>query len=275
MCAEPKDQSILEPVQVVDNQQVAPGVWVIVLYAPHVAARVEPGQFVHLRLMGFEAHILRRPLSVYGADPSTGNIELMYQVVGSGTDWMTGLKQGTNLDVIGPLGRGWHPPTDVRRVLLVSGGLGAAPLTMLAQQLLSQGAEVESIMGAPTAERLVCRDRLHAEGTGHLSIATDDGSEGHGGYCTEILESRLIAMSYGGSHEEQFDYAAVCGPAPMMRIACDLIIRFVPDLCCELSLERQMACGIGACLSCAVETTSGFRRSCKDGPVFDAREVIW
>ncbi len=271
MCGESENQSTLEPAYVVDNRQVAPGVWVMVLHAPYVAAHVEPGQFVHVRLLGFEAHILRRPLSVYGADCNTGCIELMYQVVGSGTDWMTRLLPGAALDMIGPLGRGWHPPTDARHALFISGGLGAAPLSMLAQDLSLRGTVVETIMGAPTAERLVCRERLTVSGTDNFHVATDDGSEGHNGYCTELLERRLTSSS----STEMLDYVAICGPAPMMHIASDLISCWLPDVICELSLERQMACGIGACLSCAVQTVSGSRRSCKDGPVFNAREVIW
>jgi dihydroorotate dehydrogenase electron transfer subunit len=275
MCVAAEDCSLLEEARVIDNFSVAVGVWVIVLRAPQVAALTAPGQFVHLRLTGFEAHILRRPFSVYGVDPAEGLVELMYQVVGAGTDWMTQLEEGTLLDLIGPLGQGWCPPASTRRALLVSGGLGAAPLTMLAQQLVDVGVEVETIMGAPTAERLVCRERLEVEGEALVCVATDDGSEGYPGFCTAVLEHRLESIVASDAGESPFDYIAVCGPAPMMKTACGIAARLAPDVLCEVSLERFMACGIGACLSCVVETTEGLKRSCKDGPVFDARKVVW
>jgi len=266
-------RALLEEVRVLDNYEEAPGVWVIALESPRVASLIRPGQFVHLRLTGFEAHILRRPISVYGTDAEAGFIELMYQVVGSGTDWMTKLEEGDVLDLIGPLGQGWRPPLCARRALLVTGGLGAAPLTMLAEELIDAGVEVETVMGAPTAQRLVCRERLEGDGRGMVQVATDDGSEGLHGFSTVLAEERLQAAHDGLI--EPYDYIAVCGPAPMMRIVCATVARLAPQALCEISLEKRMACGIGACLSCVVETVDGLKRSCKDGPVFAAEEVVW
>lgn len=264
---------MLEHVVVLDNYEEAPGVWVVVLDSPRVAAQVAPGQFVHVRLTGFEAHILRRPISVYDADLGQGSIALMYQVVGAGTDWMTRLEEGDELDVLGPLGHGWNPPVGISRALLVTGGLGAAPLSLLAEQLMDRGVAVETIMGAPSSDRLVCRDRLEVEGLGTVEIATDDGSEGLHGFCTVLAEQRLDRAVSGEA--EMPGYIAVCGPAPMMKIVCGAVERLAPGVPCDVSLEKRMACGIGACLSCAVDTIDGSRRSCKDGPVFDARKVVW
>lgn len=261
---------VIEKVSVLSNEQTAPGVWVITLAAPQTARTVQPGQFVHLRLPALEAHILRRPFSVYGVILSHGAIEIMYQMVGAGTDYLTTVRFGEELDLIGPLGHGWQPPHDVKRALLVSGGLGAAPLALLADMLTRNAATVDVVMGAPNAERLVCRERIEdlcsAGGCSmRADVATDDGSEGVKGFSTEVSEKKLA--------EGHYDYVATCGPEPMQRIVASQAARH--GVFCEVSLERRMACGIGVCLSCVVQTRTGLRRSCVDGPVFNAREVCW
>jgi len=257
------------------NVPLAPGVYLMRLAAEPIARAVAPGQFVHLAVPGMEGHLLRRPMSVYAADAQGGEIELLYQCVGFGTRRMAGLAVGAEVGMIGPIGRGWegHGTGPGRgRALLVGGGIGAAPLFMLAAGLLAQGAFVDVVLGAQTKAALVCRERFAGllgryagQDVQAVSCATDDGSFGHAGLCTDLVETALTDQAYG--------YIAACGPEPMMRTVAGLAQ--AAGVRCEVSLERRMACGIGACLSCAVETSAGLKRACVDGPVFDAREVVF
>lgn len=253
------------------NEQVGPRLYAMEVGAPLIARSLMPGQFVHVKVPGREAHLLRRPFSVYNATPELALIEILYQVVGGGSHHMTQLKLGDTLEMIGPLGNGWHLPAGAQRVLLVGGGVGAAPLYLFAKQLFNQGIKVDIILGAATKDALVCYERYkdiaqdEASSPITIEVATDDGSFGHQGFCTALVEEALATQTY--------DYGAVCGPEPMMRIVANIFkTAGIPS---ELSLEKRMACGVGACLSCVVETTEGMKRSCVDGPVFDARKVVF
>lgn len=148
--------------------------------------------------------------------------------------------------------------------MLVAGGLGAAPLGMLAEELARRGVAVTVAAGAPTEDRLVAREHFERVARRVLT-ATDDGSCGTPGFVTGVCESLLA--------EGGFDVVYTCGPEAMQRIvASQAAAAGIP---CEVSLERLMACGIGACLSCVVHTASGLKRACVDGPVFSAEEILW
>ncbi|MDR2493522.1 MAG: dihydroorotate dehydrogenase electron transfer subunit [Coriobacteriales bacterium] len=264
---------LLESCTVLANDMLAPGVALLRLAAARIAGAVRPGQFVHLALPALEAHPLRRPLSVFCADAESGSIELVCQAVGEGTRHLLAAAPQTTIDCIGPVGRGWSPPPAARRVLLVGGGIGAAPLYLLARELTTRVAhdsrvasEVHLVLGAQSARALVCKEafaRLLAPDA--LHVTTDDGSEGVKGLTTEFADWLLA--------QQCFDYVATCGPAPMMAAIARLAAQ--NNVACEVSLERRMACGIGACLSCNVDMRDGVRRACVDGPVFDAQEVSW
>lgn len=294
-----------EQARVLANGCAGPRLHLMTLKAPLVAATVEPGQFVHMKVPGMEAHVLRRPFSVYARDAEAGTIDILYQTVGFGSSLMATLPAvsaegaacggevgcssgervvagggalsaaGCTVELIGPVGRGWHPAAGVRRALLVGGGVGAAPLFMLCERLVRDSVRVDVVLGAQTGAGLVCRDRyarlLSAEACAcEPMCATDDGSFGRAGFCTSLVEEALERAAAEGA---PYDYVAVCGPEPLMRIVANLAA--AAGAVCEVSLERRMACGIGACLSCVVDTVSGKKRACVDGPVFDAREVEW
>lgn len=253
----------LERVSVLANERVAEGVGLIALHAPRCAASVAPGQFVHLRVCRGTDVLLRRPFSIHRAEGE--RIEILYQVLGRGTLMLAEKEPGdTSMDLVGPLGAGWRVPAGATRALLVAGGLGAAPLGMLAEQLAAAGVAATMAAGAPCASRLVGRDLF--EGVcRRVEFATDDGSAGHHGFVTAVSADLLA--------EEPFDIIYTCGPEAMQRIvAAQAAERSIP---CQLSLERLMACGIGACLSCVVTTRGGQKRACVDGPVFDAGEVCF
>lgn len=254
----------LERVRVLANERVAEGVGLIALHAPRCAASVQAGQFVHLRVSDCGDMLLRRPFSVHRADCE--RIEILYQVLGAGTLRLAQKHAGDeSMDLVGPLGHGWDHVHGSAHALLVAGGLGAAPLGMLAERLSSAGVAVVVAQGAPTAERLVARELFETVAR-RVDVATDDGSAGEHGFVTAVTE-RLFA-------QEHFDVVYCCGPEVMQRsVVAQAIAAGVADV--QVSLERLMACGIGACLSCVVKTSGGLRRACVDGPVFNAREVAW
>ena len=246
---------------VVSNENLGPRLYKITLAAPKTAAAIRPGQFVHMLLPGFGAHILRRPFSVYAAKGD--NVEIIYQTVGEGTAYLTEVETGAVCSLISPLGRGWQPSEG--KSLIVGGGVGAAPLFMFTEQLVREGREVEVVLGAQTASMMVTRGDYASLLGRNPIVATDDGSLGHAGFCTEPVREELA----------RGDYSAVycCGPTPLMRAVA--AIAEEAGVPCWVSMEKRMACGVGACLSCVVETQAGKRRSCVDGPVFNAKELVW
>lgn len=280
-----------ERVRILSNECVGPNLYLMTLLSPSIARAIAPGQFVHMRIPGMEGHILRRPFSVYAADAQAGTLDVLYQSVGFGTAHLASVAPDAAgaggegeapatapaAELIGPVGRTWQPPAGAKRALLVGGGVGAAPLFMLCESLVAAGVRTSVVLGAQTQAALTCRERyeqLLARGadagcTGP-ACATDDGSFGRAGFCTPLVQEALDAAAAEG---DPFDYLAVCGPEPLMRIVAGMAQ--AAGVFCELSMERRMACGVGACLSCVVDTVDGKQRSCVDGPVFEARKVVW
>ncbi len=260
---------------IVRNEQVGPRLHMLELESPSIAQSIAPGQFVHVRIPNKGAHILRRPFSIYDCSEQAGTMKVLYQEVGSLTKYLPTIQSG-HLSVMGPLGNGWSAlqrlaDGRLSHALIVGGGVGAAPLFMLVEQLARAGALVDVVLGAQTKDALVCRED-YARVLGREPLcATDDGSFGTPGFCTVLSQERLTQGSLADGLP--YDYVAVCGPEPLMRIVCAQATE--AGVFCELSLERRMACGIGACLSCVVETKEGKKRSCVDGPIFDACEVVW
>lgn len=255
---------------IVNNEQVGPRLFLMTLKSPEIAGRVMPGQFVHMKIPRMDDHILRRPFSIYAADPVKGTVDVLYQVVGFGSDHLSGLECGLVAELIGPVGRGWQAPADAQRALIVAGGVGGAPLFMLTEKLISEGVEVDVVLGAQTEAALVCRDRYQQLLGACPACATDDGSFGRAGFCTSLVQEALDAAAQSG---KPYDYLAVCGPEPLMKIVAGMATK--AGVHCQISMEKRMACGIGACLSCVVDTVNGKKRSCVDGPVFDAQEMMW
>ncbi len=212
------------------------------------------GQFVDIALDGF---FLRRPISVCDCGP--GSLALLYKTVGEGTLKMAGMQPGENLELLCGLGHGFTPESCRSKALLIGGGLGAAPLYLLAKELLAAGREVNVVLGFNKADEIVLAEEYRSLGAG-LHIATMDGSEGTKGFVTDAI--RQAAPEY--------DFFYTCGPMKMMQAVCGAI-----DCSGEASLEERMGCGAGFCYGCSCHTTVGARRICKDGPVFKKEEIIW
>jgi dihydroorotate dehydrogenase electron transfer subunit len=248
--------------QLLAREEWWPGSWWLRLHAPAVAAAIQPGQFIHVRPPG-EDLLLRRPLSLYDADPAAGTIEVLFKSVGAGTARLATLHPGAPVDVLGPAGRGFRVAAEAGRALIVSGGLGVAPFVALSRLLLERHWQVRWLHGALGSRHLFPRARV-PEGVDYRE-ATDDGSAGFHGRVGAMLEAR----SWDGWRP---DVLYTCGPEPMMdalaeRLARDPAWRGVPM---QASLEAHMGCGLGVCLGCVVPTASGYERVCTEGPVFDA-----
>lgn len=251
--------------RVVLNEHLARNLYLMRVESPKIAASALPGQFVHTSVPGMEGHILRRPFSLYDASSEKGTFDILYQVLGFGTRCLTYVEAGQHVSNIGPVGHGWWVPQACERALLVGGGVGAAPLFMHARALKEAGVEVDLVLGAQSAEALVTDERYKDELGIEAIVSTDDGTRGHAGFCTAPTQKLLDSNVY--------DHIACCGPEPLMRIIADMAAHAGVE--CQVSMERRMACGIGACLSCVVDTDEGKQRCCVDGPVFDAAKVVW
>lgn len=248
--------------QVISNHQVADGVFAVRLFADKIAAAAKPGQFIEVRCGSDRDFILRRPFAVHAVSGQA--IEILFDVKGKGTRALARSQPHDVFDVIGPLGRGFSLPSDVKRAVLVSGGMGIASLMMLADELGSMHVRIYFALGAKTKSQLlniVEIKRLARE----VVVATDDGSYGERGAITELVPALV--------HQAKPDIIYGCGPRPMLSQLARVTRPY--EVPCEVSLEALMACGVGACLSCAIRTQSGVARVCAEGPVFAAEEVVW
>jgi dihydroorotate dehydrogenase electron transfer subunit len=263
--------------QVMENRSVAPGHFLLTIRLPLSFATPIPGQFVMIRDPDRGEPLLPRPISVYGFQREEGHaiLNLLCRVAGRGTALLSRLNPGSTLTVLGPLGHGFAIDPDVRQLLLVAGGVGAAPLAFVLQEgsLLKPDSgkrQVTAYLGAGTAELLTGLNRF--QDFCDLRTATDDGSCGYRGTVTERL-----AVDLAG-YDAKSTLILACGPGAMIR-SLALLLRD-SRIRCQVSLEERMACGVGACLGCVVairegEGRTGYRRVCKDGPVFDIREILW
>ena len=249
---------MLRDAKILAQQELAPRVFFLVVEAPDVAQAAEPGQFVQLRIPLGE-FILRRPVGVAAVDRKKGSVAFIYRVVGKGTKALAALMPGEVVNILGPLGHGFY--MDYEHPLIVGGGMGLSPLLYYAAAMQKKG---DVLIGGRSEEEVFWKD-LFDELCGEVFISTDDGSLGFKGFTTEYLPKIL--------EDHKYDAIIVCGPDVMMRgIARIAREHGIP---CEVSLEKRMACGLGACLSCSIDTTEGKRKKvCKDGPVFPAEEVF-
>ncbi len=231
------------------------------------APRFEPGQFVHVLALGRGAPLLPRPLSILRWDRD--RLDLLLKVVGSGTSHLAALSKGTTVRVLGPLGRGFRP-SRVSSALVVGGGVGIAPLVPLVRRLCGSGVSTVCAYGASTAEGLALRREVEVAGA-KLALATEDGTLGRCGDVIGLVRHLEPELSHGG----RGPWVAACGPWDMMRHLWHVVRGWGSRM--EVSLESRMACGVGACLGCAIARAdgAGYSYVCTDGPVFDADAVDW
>ena len=229
------------------KRRVARDMFVISIEAPEIAASVGAGQFVNL---GWSpGPLLRRPFSVYRTDGD--RIEIVLKAVGEGTSQLLAMSEGDRLSCLGPLGQGFDLSAGAKSIVLISGGLGVAPMPLAAKEAAAMGMRVTWVHGARSS------DELCSEADGHEIIwATDDGSKGFAG--------NAVAAAPEG------DLVLGCGPNRMLAA----VANRWPDA--QVAVETYMGCGTGVCLGCAVPLTrGGYDRACKEGPVYHAGDVDW
>jgi len=260
-CYNIKEMGASEDVKVLKNEQIAPSYFKLTLYSPNISAIAKPGQFVNAKVAKGVIPLLRRPISIHRTDPQNQTFELLYEILGPGTKILSEVKAGDSLNILGPLGNGFKLEKQV--LVLVAGGMGIAPLNFLAEETIKQGKEVHLFYGARNKDQIINLDHLNIK----KEIATEDGSFGHKGFVTRVLENQLTTYNL------PLTTIYSCGPHPMLKAVAEIAKKNKIE--CQVSLEAYMACGIGACLGCATETICGYKMVCKDGPVFDFKEIKW
>ena len=239
--------------KVVANEPLTPDVWRMVL-AGDTQWITRPGQFVNIELEGL---YLRRPISI--SDWSEDTITIIYKVVGRGTEQMSRMSVGQELDVLTGLGNGFDVDVECQQPLLVGGGVGVPPLYRLAKELIARGRKVSVVLGFNTAKEVFYAEEFRALGA-DVYVSTADGSVGTKGFVTDAIRENGV----------EFDFFYSCGPLPMLKALCDCT-----EVSGELSFEERMGCGFGACMGCSCKTLAGNKRICKDGPVMKREEIIW
>lgn len=251
----------IENLTVTENKRLTDSFFVIKVHSGRGLPEMKPGQFVQALVTESPSTFLRRPLSVHDVDYSTNTLSLLVQIAGNGTERLSRLNPGESLNLIYPLGNSFTLPEKGERVLLAGGGCGMAPLLYLGRKISEAGLKPCFALGFRNRSRILSHDEFSALGT--VWLATEDGSEGHRGFVTDIPAFR----------DEQWDRVYCCGPEPMMKAVASVCRQ--REIFCEVSLENLMACGMGICLCCTVSTTSGNLCSCTDGPVFNINDLKW
>ena len=258
--------------KILSNKKAGPGYYKMVVDAPYIARTARPGQFVQIRCSDSLEPLLRRPFSIHrvkGEGLRVKGIEILYEVVGKGTEILSKKKEGEFVDALGPLGNGFslpHAPRMRHRAIIIGGGIGVAPLVFLAEELKKNKIKTIVLIGAKTKNLILC-EKDFKKFTREVYVSTDDGTYGCKGFISRLFHNILKTS------EGEFDTTVyVCGPYGMLKSIADICSerRFE----CQVSTEENMACGIGACLGCVVKTKTGNKLSCKDGPVFNAKDIF-
>lgn len=252
---------------ILENKKILPDFYHLILAAPEIAQEAVPGQFIMIKTSHTLDPFLKRPISLHRIDKKLGTIELVYQVLGKGTRFLSIINQG-ELEVMGPLGKGFCWQENYKEVAIIGGGCGIAPLLALGEEFIGQGKKVHVLLGAQTKEKLLSEGEFLELGC-KVQVATDDGSYGKKGFVTDLLVELISTTT--------LDQVYCCGPLPMTKGV--MKITQENKISCQVSLEERMACGLGACLGCVCQTqdkkgTTTYQRVCKDGPVFNANELV-
>lgn len=268
---------------ITDSTEVVPGVHLMWLEAPSIAATAQPGQFI---TVSCEELVLRRPFSIHQVD--SGRVAILFKVVGKGTFWLSQQQRGEGIDILGPLGNGFSVEASSRNLLLVAGGIGIAPLIFWAQCVLSRH-RVTLIHGAITSAQLypvsslpfACylspsggegekqsNTQASLPGVRFVSV-TEDGSMGRKGMVTDGLADFV----------NRADQIYACGPVDMYKAMAKLPLPTERNKLkmkkCQVSVEVRLGCGIGACYGCTINTRTGLKQVCRDGPVFELGDILW
>jgi dihydroorotate dehydrogenase electron transfer subunit len=283
-----------QTVQIVSNERDTDSYFRLVLRAPQIAPLIQPGQFAHVRILPLKDALLRRPFSIFQVAGDTFSI--LYKTVGKGTEALSRMHAGEEVSIIAPLGHGFSIPKPGGKMpLLVAGGYGMAAMYLLAQRSPQKGIV---FVGGRRRVDILCEKEFHALGW-DIRVTTEDGSHGEKGLVTQPLLAELRSSrgneAQTGRSEIQNPKSKInqslltsaatrrkvkifaCGPTPMLKAVGKIAEDFkVPA---ELSMDEHMCCGVGVCLTCVIPVKAGdsweYQRTCTEGPVFDARQVVW
>lgn len=240
-------QSLFE---IIENVQLTESVYKMTL-SGDVSDISAPGQFVNIKLDGL---YLRRPISV--CDVGENTLTVIYKVVGKGTEQMSKMRSG-KLDVLTGLGNGYDLSVSGDKPVLLGGGVGVPPMYLLAKELIAQGKQVSVILGFNTKEEIFFEDAFKAL-RADVTVTTVDGSYGLKGFVTDVLK------------QVEYTYFYTCGPEPMLKA-----VYAASTTSGQMSFEKRMGCGFGACMGCSCKTITGYKRICKEGPVMRKEEILW
>ena len=289
------DSAVQIAAPIVENVRLAKDTYRVRFHAPPIARRITPGQFVMLRVAGLADPLIGRPLALYDTVSSAAGgpeaVDVVYLVKGKLTSRLYELTSGQLLDVWGPLGNGFchhppptthHSPVPTQHLIMVAGGIGQTPFLALAQEALhkksygdpprtvARALHITFCYGARTADYFAGLDDFERLGI-DIRLSTDDGSRGHHGLVTDLLQ-QVLAEHHGRPR-------IVCyGPEPMMEATAK--IAAAAHVPCQVSLETPMACGVGICFTCVAKVKQpdgswDYKRTCVEGPVFDAERIEW
>ncbi len=243
------------------NNQITDDYFALNLKCPVSLPPILPGQFAEVLVGNSAVTYLRRPFSIYDVDYSKNELSLLIKKVGNGTLALSNLKVGETLNLVYPLGNSFSIPKG-EKALLVGGGVGIAPMLLLSRMLKEKGFQTDVLIGGRTKNDILEPDKYSA--FGNVYITTDDGSMGEKGMVTQ--------HSVFAENVSEYSQIYACGPDPMMKAVARVAAS--NNIPCEISLENTMACGIGACLCCVVETVDGNKTTCIEGPVFDTKKLV-
>lgn len=251
--------------RVIENKLIKDGYYEITIDSPDITSKAKPGQFVMLSSWQMENLFLKRPFSFYNIDSEQGVFTIFYKIVGKGTKILSQSKAGDEVELIGPCGNGFSFPINTKRIALVARGIGIATLLPLALEAKKRGIEIYSFLSAREKTLLLGKDKLEPLSS-HIFYTTDDDWKGTDGKVTFLLEELLKGNTV------DFQAVYVCGSKRLARHIKELQKEY--RFAAYVSLEERMGCGIGACKGCVINTIHGYRRVCKEGPVFSLEEVI-
>ena len=261
----------VETAVVVRNELIAQGIYLMTLYAPEITAKSRTGQFVNLEVPHDGTRILKRPISISRIDADSGTMDLIVQVIGGGTLCVCEIGKGEPIRIVGPLGNGFLRFEQTEHLWLVGGGVGIAPLLMAAEAYKEHNpnGRLSVYLGYANRDKAYY-DHAFDPYAEEVIIATEDGSLGHSGYVTPLMEKAIDAGQFQS-------LVLACGPTPMLKAVQAIVNpRGIPT---QLSLEARMGCGIGACLCCVTKIGTPddweYKRVCANGPVFYSQEVLF
>jgi len=251
----------IEDLKVIENKRLNNDFFILRLSGDNKIPDFKPGQFVQVRVDDSRETFLRRPISIHDVDYGTNTFKLLIQVAGKGTEKLSKIVKGDTLNLIYPLGNSFSLPAANEKVLLVGGGCGIAPLLFLGKYLVANGNTPDILLGFRNSARIIEFEEYLK--IGKVFVTTEDGSMGETGY--------VINHSIFSTHTYNRIYC--CGPDRMMKAMADYSKS--RNILCEVSLENLMACGIGVCLCCIVDTVKGNLCTCTEGPIFNVNDLKW